>query len=166
MADNPFGTTTLRRFWAFAGLWGAAIVSIIFYITTPRASGVLSVLQIGGVFYYRSQVALNEFAGAATVPEWVVLLAYGILAAALVGIAVGVLLIGTTDTRSTGPSVELLLVTMVAGVVVISAVFLSVMLSGTTILVDLLDVVLQVTPPVLTLSPIAVIISVITAYVP
>ena len=166
MANSVFGTTGARRFWVFVGLWGATITSIIFYITTPRGGGALSVLQIGGIFYYRSQVALDEFAAAATVPEWLVFLAYGILALILLGITVGVLLSGGDDSRSTGPSTELLLVMMVAGVVMVAAVFLTVMLSGATILTDTLGVVLQITPPILSLSPIAVIISVITAYVP
>ena len=166
MANSIFGTTRARRFWVFVGLWGATITSIIFYITTPRAGGALSVLQIGGIFYYRSQVALNEFAAAATVPEWLVFLAYGILALILLAITVGVVVSGGGESRSTGLSTELLLVLMVAGAVGISAVFLTILLSGATILTDTLGVVLQITPPILSLSPIAVGIAIATAYVP
>lgn len=166
MANSIFGTTRARRFWVFVGLWGATITSIIFYITTPRADGALSVLQIGGVFYYRSQVALNEFAAAATVPEWLVLLAYGLLALILLGITVGVLVSSGDGSRSTGLSAELLLLVMVAGAVGVSAVFLTILLSGGTILTDTLGVVLQITPPILSLSPIAVGIAIVTAYVP
>lgn len=166
MANSVFGTTGARRFWVFVGLWGTTITSIIFYITTPRAGGALSVLQIGGIFYYRSQVALNEFAAAATVPEWLVFLAYGILALILLAITVGVLVSGGGGSRSTGLSTELLLVMMVAGVVMVSAVFLTIMLSGATILTDTLGVVLEITPPILSLSPIAVGIAIVTASVP
>lgn len=88
MTDGVLGTTKLRRFWTFVGLWALAMVSIIYYITSPRTSGILSLLQIGGRYYYNSQVALNEFSQAATVPEWVVLLAYGILALFFLGMSV------------------------------------------------------------------------------
>ena len=165
MSDGPFGTTGLRRFWTFVVLWGATITSIIFYITTPRADGVLSVLQVVGIFYYRSQVALDEFAAAATVPEWVVLLAYSVLAAVLLAIAVGVLVLGTTESRSVGSSATVVLLVVTTGVIAVSAVLLTATLSGSTIVVDLVGVALQVTPPILTLSPIAVVISVVTAYV-
>lgn len=58
------------------------------------------------------------------------------------------------------------LVTMVAGVVMLSAVFFTTILAGATILTDTLGVVLQITPLILSLLPIAVGIAIVIAYVP
>jgi hypothetical protein len=166
MAESPFGTTTLRRLWTFVGLWGLVIVSIISYITTPRASGILSAIQIGGVFYYNSQVALNEFAQAATVPEWVVLLTYGILALILFGITVSILLTRMVRAQLTGGNALVILLGMTSIAVVIPVLFLFATLTGYTNILGSLTGVLQITPPLLTLSPVAVAIAIVTSYVP
>jgi hypothetical protein len=166
MAESPFGTTTLRRLWTFVGLWGLVIVSIISYITTPRAGGILSAIQIGGVFYYNSQVALNEFAQAATVPEWVVLLTYGILALILFGITVSILLTRMVRAQLTGGNALFILLGMTSIAVVIPVLFLFATLTGYTNILGSLTGVLQITPPLLTLSPVAVAIAIVTSYVP
>jgi hypothetical protein len=166
MAESPFGTTTLRRLWTFVGLWGLVIVSIISYITTPRAGGILSAIQVGGVFYYNSQVALNEFAQAATVPEWVVLLTYGILALILFGITVSILLTRMVRAQLTGGNALFILLGMTSIAVVIPVLFLFATLTGYTNILGSLTGVLQITPPLLTLSPVAVAIAIVTSYVP
>lgn len=166
MPDRPFGTTTLRRFWTFVGLWGLVIVSIISYITTPRGSGILSAVQIGGIFYYNSQVALNEFAHAATVPEWVVLLTYGLLASILFAAAVSLLLTRMVRTRLTGPNSVFVLLGLTSVAVVTSALFIFATLTGNPNILGSLTAVLQITPPLLTLSPVAVAIAIVTSYVP
>ena len=166
MQDGPFGTTTLRRFWTLVGLWGLVIVSIISYITSPRASGVLSAVQIGGIFYYNSQVALNEFAQAATVPEWVVLLTYGILALILFAIAVSILFTRIARTQLTGPNTVFMMLAITSMAVVISALFIFATLTGFTNVLGSLTGVLQITPPLLTLSPVAVAIAIVSSYVP
>lgn len=166
MPDSIPGTTKLRRFWTFIGLWALAIVSIIYYITAPQTSGILSLLQIGGRYYYNSQIALNEFAQAATVPEWVVLLAYGILALVLLGITIGTLVTRVSDIHTEGMDIQFLLLTIISTLVVVSAVVISTIMSGSTFVLDLLNLVLQITPPILSLSPVAVAIAIVTSYIP
>lgn len=165
MPTSPFGTTTLRRLWTFVGLWGAVIVSIVSYITAPGSSGLVPTFQAGGVFYYNSQVALTEFAQAATVPEWAVLLTYGGLALVLVGIALGTLSTRLVPEGLTGPSVVVLFGLTVVSVM-LSGLFVFATIAGYTNVLGALTGVLQITPPLLTLSPVAVTIAVVTSYVP
>jgi hypothetical protein len=166
MPNSPFGTTALRRLWTFVGLWGAVIVSIISYITAPGSSGLVSTFQIGGVFYYNSQVALTEFAQAATVPEWAVLLTYGVLALVLIGITLSILSTRLVLAGLTGPNAVVVLFGMTVVSVMLSVLFLFATFAGYTNVLGTLTGVLQITPPLLTLSPVAVAIAVVTSYVP
>jgi hypothetical protein len=166
MPDGIFGTTKLRRFWTFIGLWALAIVSIMYYITTPLTDGVLSLLQIGGRYYYNSQIALNEFAQAATVPEQVVLLVYGILALILLMITIVILVTRVGSIHIENVNTRVISLTITSILVVISAVVISTIMSGSTFVFDLFNLVLQITPPILSLSPVAVAIAIITSYVP
>jgi hypothetical protein len=141
------------------------IVSIVSYITAPGSSGLVPTFQAGGVFYYHSQVALTEFAQAATVPEWAVLLTYGGLALVLAGIALGILSTRLVPEGLTGPSVVVVFGLTVVSVM-LSALFVFATIAGYTNVLGALTGVLQITPPLLTLSPVAVAIAVVTSYVP
>jgi hypothetical protein len=141
------------------------IVSIVSYITAPGSSGLVPTFQAGGVFYYNSQVALTEFAQAATVPEWAVLLTYGGLALVLVGIALGILSTRLVPEGLTGPSVVVVLFGLTVVSVMLSGLFVFATIAGYTNVLGALTGV-QITPPLLTLSPVAVAIAVVTSYVP
>jgi hypothetical protein len=118
------------------------------------------------VFYYNSQVALTEFAQAATVPEWAVLLTYGVLALVLIGITLSVLSTRLVLAGLTGPNAVVVLFGMTVVSVMLSALFLFATFAGYTNVLGTLTGVLQITPPLLTLSPVAVAIAVVTSYVP
>lgn len=177
LMTKPFATRRSRQAGLFIGFWIYSIASIVVSSTTQREEGLREFALVLGRVYTQGHRSLTEFAATATIPEWVPLFLYFILANLGVLLSLFLLEVYTLDETHFG-FIEgyfysifggLLLLTF--GVLVFFPVVMTANLMGGTISIfqpvaRVVRLVLDISPQALVLSGYLVAITLFTSFIP
>lgn len=157
---TPFSTRGGRRVTSFVFLWMVCIVSIVVFSTAETQEDRESLLSSIGAFYNSGRNALNEFATISTLPRWIPLITYLVLALLLISLSTYILMAYTFHEYFSGPEDDFTALLMSVYLLPLVGVLLFFgFISGN-------NIVLIASPQLLVLSFFLLLISLITSFVP